>query len=54
MSQIFVHPAGSWPNLTGNLNSVPVVANGKVYVVSNKQLQIFGLLQPNNTKLAKK
>jgi hypothetical protein len=54
MSQIFVHPAGSWPNLTGNLNSVPVVANGKVYVVSNKQLQIFGLLKPNNTKLAKK
>jgi hypothetical protein len=29
----------------GNSNQVPVVANGKVYVASNKQLQIFGLKQ---------
>jgi hypothetical protein len=53
MSQLFVHAAGSWPNLGGNLNSVPVVANGKVYVVSHKQLQIFGLL-PQNAKQSKK
>jgi hypothetical protein len=36
--------AGNWPNLTGNANLVPVVANGQVFVASNKQLQIFGLL----------
>jgi hypothetical protein len=36
-------PAGSWPNLGGNANIVPVVANGQVYVASNQQLQIFGL-----------
>lgn len=36
-------PAGPWPNLGGNANVVPVVANGQVYVASNQQLQIFGL-----------
>ena len=35
--------AGSWPNTGANANIVPVVANGKVYVASNKQLTIFGL-----------
>jgi hypothetical protein len=35
--------AGNWPNVGGNTNIVPTVANGKVYVASNKQLQIFGL-----------
>jgi hypothetical protein len=35
--------AGSWPNTGGNANIVPVVANGKVYVASFKQLAIFGL-----------
>jgi hypothetical protein len=35
--------AGAWPNLGGNANLVPVVANGEVFVASNKQLQIFGL-----------
>jgi len=36
--------AGSWPNSGGNSNIVPTVANGFVYVASNKQLQIFGIL----------
>src|SRR5262249_58004469 len=37
-------PAGSWerPGL-GIYNIVPVVANGRVYVASDRQLQIFGL-----------
>jgi len=35
--------AGTWPNVNGNANIVPVVANGKVYVASYQQLQIFGL-----------
>jgi len=39
--------AGTWPNLTGNANLVPVVANGQVYVASNKQLQVFGLAGSN-------
>jgi hypothetical protein len=43
MKLLFHATAGSWPNVTGNLNQVPVVANGKVYVATNKQLQIFGL-----------
>lgn len=33
--------AGSWPNLGGNANIVPVVANGKVYVASYRELDIF-------------
>jgi len=37
-------PAGYWPNTGGNPDLVPTVANGRVYVASNKQLQIFGLI----------
>jgi hypothetical protein len=36
-------PAGFWPNDGGNANIVPTVANGHVFVPSNKQVQIFGL-----------
>ena len=36
-------PAGAWPNVGGAANTVPVVANGRVYVASNKELRIFGL-----------
>jgi outer membrane protein assembly factor BamB len=43
MSLLFKSRAGPWPNQGGDSNLVPVVANGKVYVGSNKQLQIFGL-----------
>ena len=35
--------AGAWSHLTGNSNIVPLVANGKVYVASDKVLAIFGL-----------
>ena len=35
--------AGTWPNTQANANIVPVVANGQVFVASNKQLAIFGL-----------
>lgn len=37
-------PAGFWPNTGGNANIVPTVANGRVYVASDQQLQIFGLV----------
>jgi len=35
--------AGQWANPAGNANLVPVVANGKAYVASYGQLQIWGL-----------
>ena len=35
-------PAGSWPNLVSGANIVPVVANGLVFVASNRELRIFG------------
>jgi hypothetical protein len=35
--------AGFWPNIYGNANLVPTVANGMVYVGSYRQLAIFGL-----------
>jgi hypothetical protein len=41
--QLFSGVAGYWPNTGGNSNIVPVVANGRVYVASYQQLQIFGL-----------
>jgi hypothetical protein len=39
---LYSAPAGQWPNLQGNANIVPVVANGLVYVASYKTLMIFG------------
>ncbi len=49
MTQLFKGAAGSWPNYSGNSNTVPVVANGQVFVASNKQLQIFGLKASSKT-----
>ena len=43
MKTLFKGPAGTWPNLTGNANLVPMVANGQVLVASHNQLDIFGL-----------
>jgi Bacterial Ig-like domain (group 3) len=43
MKTLFTGPAGTWPNLGGNANLVPVVANGQVLVASHNQLEIFGL-----------
>ncbi len=43
--QLLSIPAGTWTHaVNSNANIVPTVANGRVYVASNKQLQIFGLL----------
>lgn len=52
LTQLWSGQAGFWPNtgtvsnpltISGNANLVPTVANGRVYVPSYKQLQIFGL-----------
>lgn len=45
--RLFTTVAGYWPNTGGNSNLVPVVANGQVFVTSNKVLAIFGLLGGN-------
>jgi hypothetical protein len=41
---LFNAVAGSWTHLTGDANIVPVVADGHVYVASDRGLSIFGLL----------
>lgn len=43
MTTLFRANAGLWPNQGGNSNQVPLIANGKVYIASDKQLRIFGL-----------
>jgi hypothetical protein len=47
LTTLFQATAGAWPSFNGllgrNSNLVPVVANGRVYVASYKQLTIFGL-----------
>jgi len=53
--ELFSSPAGTWRHaVNSNANLVPTVANGKVYVASNKQLQIFGLFsgRPASNKAA--
>jgi hypothetical protein len=42
-SMLFSATAGSWADTNANPNIVPVVANGLVFVASNRQLSIFGL-----------
>jgi hypothetical protein len=53
MAPLFKGIAGEWPNITGNSNILPVVANGEVFVASNKQLRIFGLKAAAKPKQAK-
>jgi hypothetical protein len=44
LSLLYSSQAGTWPNpSSGNAIIVPVVANGRVFVASYKQLTIFGL-----------
>jgi hypothetical protein len=43
LPKLYSGVAGTWPNVGGNSNIVPVVANGYVYVASYKQLSIFGV-----------
>ena len=43
LQQLFRARAGTWPNLGGDSNQVPAVANGRVFVTSYKRLAIFGL-----------
>ena len=43
MTKLFQGIAGTWPYFGAHSNLVPIVANGRVYVASYKQLQIFGL-----------
>ncbi len=53
MTTLFRTAAGLWPNQGGDSNQVPTIANGKVYVASNKELRIFGLKQTKQTKRSK-
>jgi hypothetical protein len=50
MKTLLKKTAGNWPNLSADANLVPVVANGQVFVASNKQLRIFGLTGGNKKK----
>ena len=53
LPKLFSGTAGTWPAVGGNANIVPVVANGRVYVASYKQLAIFGLSPPTIAARAK-
>jgi hypothetical protein len=44
LAQLWSGAAGFWPSTFHNANLVPTVANGMVYVASDHQLAIFGLL----------
>lgn len=52
LQTLYQAPAGTWTSGGGNANLVPVVANGKVYVASYGELDIFGLLGSNAAKAA--
>ena len=46
LPMLYSSPAGAWPNLDGDADAVPVVANGQVYVASYRSLSIFGFGAP--------
>jgi hypothetical protein len=48
---LFQHNAGSWSNPANNGFLTPLVANGKVYVPSTNQVQVFGLGGSRNIAL---
>ena len=50
MKELFKGQAGTWPNLGGNANLVPVVANGQVFVATNQRLEIFGIKPPKGAQ----
>ncbi len=50
MTQLFKTVGGSWPNQGGDSNQVPMIANGMVYVASDRQLRIFGLKSASQDK----
>jgi len=54
MPILFQGSAGTWPNYSGDSNQVPVVANGEVFVASNKELQIFGIKAKSKKAASKK
>jgi hypothetical protein len=54
MTQLFKGAAGSWTTYYGQSNLVPVVANGQVYVATNQQLQIFGILPAKKSVTSKR
>lgn len=47
LTTLYQAAAGTWTATGGNANIVPMVANGRVYVASSGQLDIFGLLGSN-------
>ena len=49
MKQLFMGTAGAWVTDGPNTNLVPVVANGKVFVASYKELVILGLKPKEET-----
>ena len=49
MKQLFMGAAGTWIANSTNSNLIPVVANGKVFVSSYKQLTILGLRTQGST-----
>jgi hypothetical protein len=43
LQQVFTGAAGTWSDAAHNPSTVPVVANGRVYVASQSSLAVFGL-----------
>jgi hypothetical protein len=54
MKQLYEGTVGTWPVNGTNANLVPVVANGKVFVASYKELVILGLQPKSGSQAGKK
>jgi hypothetical protein len=54
MTLLYSTVAGQWPNIGGNSNQLPTIANGMVYVASYQELNIYGLLSTTPATAAAK
>jgi hypothetical protein len=53
LTQLWSDQAGTWSDPNANPNIVPTISNGRVFVASDRELRIFGLVSPGQQMVKK-